>query len=609
MIEGSMKTQDIQLSSEQQHFIEVTKSGKNVLVDACIGSGKTTAIQKLCEQLPARKKILYLTYNKLLKIDARAKIRRRNVTVTNYHGYAYKLLQENGIQASMRDLIQAFLRSEIPVPAVEVLIIDEYQDIEQEFAEMLWRIKEANPSMQIVAVGDMEQKIYDKTTLDVRSFIDESLGSYERLSFTCCFRLSPNHAAMLGRIWKKEIVGINLNCSVEAMGVDRVVGFLGRQAPRDILCLGARTGALADTLNLLEEDYPETFNKTTVYASITDEEGDRAVTPDDTCAIFTTFDSSKGLERKICVIFDFTESYWTTRIQKPQQSYEILRNIFCVAASRGKERIIFVTNGEALLSEETLSARSEEALKFSDTDISGMFDFKYVEAVEACYRLVKTEPLDFGPSKCIEIRTRDELIDLSPCVGIYQEAAYFNGYDINKDIELYFQLHPQEKGMYRLAQYDTLEKKILLLTCLETKQRRYITQVNLPLVKQEDEQALIARLKERLSPDEEVQVRGNLAFGTPEGRLAFTAMGIADVAKGDTVYELKFVSELSHVHVLQCACYMIALDFPRGILWNTRTNQAVSVSIPDRGKFLDAVANAVTKGELQKYYPVRGLRE
>ena len=50
--------QDIQLSEEQQHFIDAAKRGKNVLVDACIGSGKTTAIQKLCEQLPLSKKVL-----------------------------------------------------------------------------------------------------------------------------------------------------------------------------------------------------------------------------------------------------------------------------------------------------------------------------------------------------------------------------------------------------------------------------------------------------------------------------------------------------------------------------------------------------------------------
>ena len=70
----------INLSVEQQHFIEVALSGKNILVDACIGSGKTTAIQQLCAAYPSRKKILYLTYNKLLKLDAKAKIHQRNTT-------------------------------------------------------------------------------------------------------------------------------------------------------------------------------------------------------------------------------------------------------------------------------------------------------------------------------------------------------------------------------------------------------------------------------------------------------------------------------------------------------------------------------------------------
>lgn len=597
--------QDIQLSAEQQHFIDAAKSGKNVLVDACIGSGKTTAIQKLCEQLPLSKKVLYLTYNRLLKIDAQDKIHRRNVTVTNYHGYAYMLLKRNGIGSGIRDLIQTLLLSDIRFPLVDVLIIDEYQDIEQEFAEMLWKIKEANPLMQIVAVGDMQQKIYDKTTLNVSEFIDAFLGAHERLSFSLCFRLSSAHAAMLGRIWKKEIIGVNSNCVVERMRAEQVVDFLGQQEPEDILCLGARTGDLADTLNILEEKYPDKFNKTTVYASITDDDGNRGVVPDNNCAIFTTFDSSKGLERRICVIFDFTESYWSVRVRKPQQSYEVLRNIFCVAASRGKERIIFVTNGEALLSEETLSAKPEDVNQLDIVDISGMFDFKYIESVEACYRLLKVQTISADDLHPINIRTRDALIDLSPCIGIYQEAVYFDGYNIDTELEFYFFTHPQDKGRYKAEEYKSLERKILFLTALETRQQRYITQVEKPLVKRVEKKDLIARLKKRLSRKEIVQVRGNIVFGTESGKRAFTAMGQADVVKGDTVYELKFVSELSHVHVLQCACYMIALDLPRGILWNTKNNQTVEIFIPDREKFLDAVAYAVTKGELKRYYPIK----
>ena len=42
--------------------------------------------------------------------------------------------------------------------------------------------------------------------------------------------------------------------------------------------------------------------------------------------------------------------------------------------------------------------------------------------------------------------------------------------------------------------------------------------------------------------------------------------------KDNTVYELKFVNELTHEHFLQCACYIIALNLKKGVLWNTRTN-------------------------------------
>lgn len=593
------------LSDEQEVFLHKALLGENILVDACIGSGKTTVIQQLCRAFPETTQILYLTYNKLLKLDAKGKIKNKNVTVTNYHGFAFHMLRKVGVEPNIADAIQLFNDIKPQIKTYDVLIIDEYQDIEQEFSEMLEYIKSTNPTIQIIAVGDMAQKIYDKTTLDVSAFMEEFLGPHIKLVFTKCFRLSAELAKKLGRIWKKQIIGVNDSCVVEKMTVPEVMRFLSVQDPKEVLCLGSRTGDMANVLNDLENSYSDRFNKKTVYASIADKDSLGKSEPSKTTAIFTTFDSSKGLERKICVVFDFTESYWNVRVKKPQQKYEILRNIFCVAASRGKEHIIFVTGDEALLSEETILTEPNSETKYDDTvNISEMFDFKYREDVENCYALLECSEIEVDDKSVIDITPTDGLIDLSPCIGIYQEAVFFNQdqYDIDKEIELYFRTHKNgSKG--KEAAKLSLDEKILYLTALETKQERYQKQVTTPFVSDSEQKAIIERLSKIFIRDETVQVQCEIPFYEENSdHECFTAIGLCDVLKNNVIYELKFVSELSHVHFLQCACYMIALKIDKGILWNTRDNTRYEIHIPDRDAFLNAVAKATTKRKLERYY-------
>lgn len=594
------QTLAVQLSGEQQLFIERALCGSNILVDACIGSGKTTAIQNLCNQLPSTKKILYLTYNKLLKIDAKSKIKKRNVTVTNYHGFAYMVLRKCGISVGISDIIQRFIKEKPLIGKYDVLIIDEYQDIEQELAELLWLVKERNPNIQIIAVGDMEQKIYDKTTLRVEVFIKEFLEEYIAMRFTKCFRLSEGLASMLGRVWRKPIDGVNKNCKVEVMTKEEIVLFLANQNPEDILCLGARTGPLSDTLNALEENYPDIFNKKTVYATISDTDSIGKAEPKEDSAIFTTYDSSKGLEKKICVIFDFTESYWQTRITKPQQSYAILRNIFCVAASRGKNHIIFVKPEDAILSEVTLSTFVETNQKFDNMNISQMFDFKYKEDVEKCFLQLKTHRIPQTDNSLINVKSTDDLIDLSPCIGIYQEAVFFDSYEIDAEIKLWMHLNPDLKYLYtKEVRNSSLDHKILFLVSLETKQNRYRTQVIPPFVKKAQSELIKARLYTRLHTDENAQVGCRIDFSNKRGgSVKFSAQGFADVVKDNVVYELKFVSE----YFLQCAVYMVAMNLKKGILWNTRDNTLYEIEVPNRKTFLDLVAKTVTKGMIENYY-------
>lgn len=197
---------DLVLSAEQQKFVDWSLMGVNVLVDACIGSGKTTAIQALCREASKTKRVLYLTYNKLLKLDAQNKIRGfGNTLVTNYHGFAFMELSRIGVRCGYSDIMTMYKRY-LPKPQrFDLMVLDEYQDIDQDIADLLQHLKTSNPKMQIVAVGDMDQKIYDNTKLDVSQFIVDFLGEdYKPVEFTQCFRLNKQLAAQLGQVWENN---------------------------------------------------------------------------------------------------------------------------------------------------------------------------------------------------------------------------------------------------------------------------------------------------------------------------------------------------------------------------------------------------------------------
>lgn len=468
---------------------------------------------------------------------------------------------------------------------------------------MLQYIKKKNENIQIIAVGDMEQKIYDKTTLDVMKFIDEFLDDYTRMSFTNCFRLSKDLAARLGRIWSKNIIGVNENCKIVSMNVNEVTRFLLDEAPEDILCLGARTGTMVDVLNILEKEKPDKFNKKTVYASIKESDSVGKIEPKSNSAIFTTYDSSKGLERKICVVFDYTESYWAVRSSHPMQKYEILRNIFCVAASRGKNVIVFVDEDESALSEETMSCNFETSYKFDNVGISTMFEFKYKEDIEECYNLLKLEEIINEDCNIIDIKSSDELIDLSPCIGIYQKVCFFTYKDIDKDIKLVFDLNKNLFYNKNILKKNTIDQKILYLTSLNTKQQRYVNQVIPPFVSEDDSNRIKNRLAQHFSREEDVQIDCRIEFRESDSaEVSFEAVGFADVVKNNIVYVIKFVGELSHENFLECACYMIALKLEKGVLLNTRNNQMYELEIPNKNEFMNAVVKTITKGKIKRYY-------
>lgn len=587
------------LTGEQEAFVDAVLSGRNVLVDACVGSGKTTAIQELCRRASG-KRILYLTYNKLLKLDARDRIRMPGVQVQNYHGFAWAELARNGIRPGVSDIMPSYLAAKVRPDPVDLLVLDEYQDINGEIADMLSWLRRCLPGMQVAAVGDMRQKLYDWTRLDVAAFVSDYLGR-DRLEteFTTCFRLSPAHAAALGGAWGRSIVGTNADAEVRWVSEDEAFDAAAACEPRDLLVLGKKSGdGIMDLLNQLEATMPGKFNKYTIWAKIMDHDGG-ATQPTPECAVFTTYDGSKGMERDTCIVFDFTKGYWDQRLYPETADPEIVRNIFLVAASRGKRRILFVDpgtgrRGEPLDFAAIGSAPGKQRTRKRLFDISSMLDFKFAEDVDACFEMLEVRKLD-PPGEPVRIGLSDGMIDLSPCVGIWAEASYFSGYDIDKAVARSRKVHDGSVLSNRDVTGWGGEELILYDVALETGQARYVSQVSGGWVPPEAGREIHARLARYLPEDALVQVPCGIAMQA-DGYGPMELDGVCDVFYDRAIWELKFTAALTAVHAVQLGGYLLASDVLSGMLYNIRTGERWEVRIRDRDEFATRLAVAATKG-------------
>ena len=63
------------MSEEQRKVLDFIRSGKNVIVDACAGSGKSTTILSIAKELTG-KKIRQFTYNSQLRFDVKENVRK-----------------------------------------------------------------------------------------------------------------------------------------------------------------------------------------------------------------------------------------------------------------------------------------------------------------------------------------------------------------------------------------------------------------------------------------------------------------------------------------------------------------------------------------------------
>lgn len=607
----------ITLSGEQQAVVDAVADGQDVIVEACVGAGKTGTIQQIVSQFSWQKRILYLTYSKLLKQDAQQRV--RGAKVQNYHGIVYPHLLNAGIRTGISDSIRTFNRRfddlSAGFPEYDMIVIDEYQDINEEYAQLLNNIKSVSPAAQVVMVGDMEQKVSATSRLDVQRFAKTFAVNPRIMPFTQSFRVGPALGQMLSLAWNKPITGVNQIQQVHRMSFDEAVEAMRGLEPGALLAMGPRKGSMVEALNRLETLEPAKFNKHTVYASIRD--SDQSVQYGPGTAVFTTFDSAKGLERDVAMLFDYSEDNWDVRLGMPNTDPTVLRNVFLVAASRGKSHVVFVDPpggrkswqapmiGGIRLHRFRNLPRVERAQYGDDRPflISNCFDFKYAEDVQECFEMLDRQRLDEGQAEAIEIERADSLIDLSPVVGNYQEAVYFKDYSSRTALSAY------RMGLDMLPELKAKDRDhgawddSLVVAAADTEQMRYVEQVDASPSQAQTDQ-LCARLAEQLPADAQIQLKmqmtGRVVYDQKQASTV-KFQGVADVFHENRIWELKFVTELTREMFLQLALYLVISGVEEGVLWNTRTDERWLVRVPDSRRFMHAVTRAVTKQDYRAF--------
>lgn len=607
--------------SEPMTCFSVAADDSLFLCEDYVVTHNTSTIQRLCEVMSPSMNILYLTYSRLLKADAQSRVGAARVQ--NYHGVVYPHLLAAGlgsvgIDESIRTFNAHFRDLSADFPRYDLLVVDEYQDINSEYAQLLENVRSVNPRMQVVLVGDMAQKVQSNTTLDVQAWARSFVGpDAAMLGFSQSFRMGPTMGKVLGQAWGKTITGANAGQRVRFLSHREAIELICATEPSDLLCLGKRNGPMNHALNQAETLAPDKYNKSTVFASIKD--GDSGMSPSADAAVFTTFDSSKGMERPVCLVFDYDEKTWDMRGRFPDVDHEILRNVFLVAASRGKDDLVFVRptavadEPEPDLSESVGQIPVERFVRLRERlrpqyempfKVASAFDFTYAEDVVEALGTISRTRLDDGSGSEIAIERADGLIDLSPAVGKYQEALFFEDFDAKAEMAMMIRHDSFDARSLIVDIEDEGDpwKNCLLLTAASTSQQRYTTQVS-RTVPAEAAQALKRRLGSRLDPACGSQVELVVSGTAWHGRSATSELvlaGIADAIHQGQVFELKFVTALDNSMFLQVACYVamaqeLGMDVRSGVLWNTRTDEAWEVSVPDRERFFNAAVKCMTK--------------
>jgi hypothetical protein len=172
-------------TSEQRFILENTTSSLRIL--AAAGSGKTTTMaQKVKDEIDSGRckpeEICFTTFTRFAADQIRQRVAKVighevDILCGTFHSIIYKLRARAGLHGSKPDNLYSarmevwveefmtFLRDQHPkllkiLRGFKVLIVDEFQDLDDTQFNFVKLFKQIQPTLRVLAIGDLAQNIY-----------------------------------------------------------------------------------------------------------------------------------------------------------------------------------------------------------------------------------------------------------------------------------------------------------------------------------------------------------------------------------------------------------------------------------------------------------------
>jgi len=347
-------------STEQQIIIDHVKQGKNVVVDACAGSGKSTTILS-CALVLGKRKLLQLTYNRTLRHEVQEKVMELqipNMEVHTYHSLAYNYYHHDGqMDNGIRRIIREDVKPKTKLPEFDLLVVDEAQDMTNVYFRLLLKlIRDTQRPFQIMILGDKMQGLYDFKGADTRflTFGQQCWNEVALLAsrdFVCCtlktsYRITVQMARFVNnalldekRLWAVKQGPAVMYARRENFAIVKCIAaqisfLIGQGAVYEdfYILSGSIKGKFIKILeNMLVERnipcyLPTQENQDQVDKRIIHQK-----------VVFSTFHSVKGRQRKYVFVVGFDDSYF--KYYARNLPIDICPNTMYVACTRGLERL------------------------------------------------------------------------------------------------------------------------------------------------------------------------------------------------------------------------------------------------------------------------------